>query len=73
MVIGVEAEEREKAIDLRLEPDRRDAAQTADEPQVLGSREVGVDVCLLRHVSNLRLVGDEIVLDVRAVEQHPAV
>ena len=56
VVVDVEAEEMQEAVDLLLQRGRRDASKPSAEAQILGPGEVGVDVRLLRHVADPRLV-----------------
>ena len=72
VAIGVEAEDPQEPIDLLFESGRGNSAKAPAESEVFGCREVSVDVGFFRDVADLRLVRDQVVLNVLAVEVNRA-
>src|ERR1035437_4680252 len=70
---GFEAEEREEFVGLEVDEAFGEVAQTADQLQVLETREVGIDVCLLGDVAKGSAVGRQIVADAVSFEEDEAV
>jgi hypothetical protein len=68
-----EAQQLKKLIDLGRETVVRDSSEPADQLQVFRAGQIGIEMRLLGHVAERRLVGKEIGEHVASIQQHSAV